>query len=933
MKSIVGIIAVLALLCPLTFVMHAGVDFGSPRAGFVVHSGTFDVGTGAFSDGMIRLVEDGVLDGGSSNWSNMIFSDSTGPSSSSVAMTLDGQYVVDGPDLTIGTNQVLRVDGGSVTPEIHVNGTAIAPALLVGYGTFASDIVINAGKQLSIQWFQPLATHILGNDGNTTLKLEDDLVFAPGKAMSPASMYTLIVDFNGHKMVMGGLTPTAITGTQVWNNANLWLVDDVALANNATVTFGGEADAAYINGQGNTLSFGTSSYFDNNGLTVKLVDLTFRSMNSSSFQGIGQWQASRVLFDNGSNGKIQVDGMIEGRMLGSFDIFGVDGDTTFTASTVTLQNDTYLQGNWVFETRSVLNGNGRGFDLSAGKITYNADLALTDIVLASCTTSSFYSVGENNLYLSNVTWSVNNEQSCCEVKISGVPGKQEGATVVLPSGDNVGNIFDAQNVTFSGAHIEFIGDVALTNGARWTFSDTSVVDGHGCYFDLFGGALAFSNNAVVTFQNMVIDRVTADALVGGGGAAIRLFNVTIKISENVDWALRTPVNNRLMVTGPVTIVTGDYTFTAPHNSTVDGVTLFYDTLGALDKNNVTGFSFVNSGRCMIVDRPIEGDIVIGTPGVNYLSRNEVLNTANRIINFAVSEGPVNYVYNGLGRSVTFPSATNAAVMAIESDVTVTTQNILFNGFDPAMHLDNSGSLAFCDQTIIRLDHDITLNSNLQFGTSTTTDQAMVLDLNGFTIIMDEFGSIDLAGDEPVGEENGNVLRICNGRITQLSGFQLAAGDYARIILENVELELAGNTTYNVASLDIEGRCSITGQINAIFDFASLNSLTIKKGAQLVIGDGVKYCHNNAGTTNFVFEDLTSQLVLVGSTFSCKETTGGDPLVLCVGTLIVDHLVTINVNSIGMVWSDGAAPLSVEILPGALITVDGAGTLAYQPVVS
>jgi len=931
MKRIVGIIAVLALLCPWTSVMHAGVDFGSPRAGFVVHSGTFDVGTAVFSDGMIRLVEEGALEGGSSSWSNMIFSDATGPSSSSVAMTLDGQYVVDGPDLTIGTNQVLRVAGGNVVPEIQVNGTAIAPALLVGYGTFASDIVINASKQLSIQWFQPLAANILGTGGNTTLKLEDDLVFAPGKAMSSASTHTLTVHFNGHKMVMGGLTPTAITGTQVWNNANLWLLDDVALANNATITFGDEGDAAYINGQGNTLSFGSNSYFDNSGLAVKLVDLTFRSMNSSSFQGIGQWHASNVIFDNGNDGTIQVDGTIEGRTPGSFDIFGSGGSATF-AATVTLQNDTYLQGDWVFETGSVLNGNGRGLDLSAGKITYTADLVLADIVLASCTASSFYSVGEHNLYLSNVTWSVNNEQSCCEVKISGVPGKQEGATVVLPSGDNVGNIFDAQNVTFSGAHIDFVGDVSLTNGARWTFSDTSVVDGHGCYFDLLGGCLAFSNNAVVTFQNMVIDRVTADALVGGGGATIKLSNVTIKILEDIDWVLRTPVGNRLQVTGPVTIVTGDYTFTAPQNSTVDGVTLFYDTLGGLDKNNVTGFSFLNSGRCMIVDRPIEGDIVIAVAGTNYLSRNEVLNTADRILNFAASEGPISYVYNGLGRSVRFPSNSAGVVMSIGSDVTVTTQNIVLNGFDPALHLDNSGSLAFCDQTTIRLDHDITLNSLLQFGTSATTDQAMVLDLNGFTIIMDEFGGIGLASDEPGVEANGNVLRICNGRITQLSGFQLAAGDYARIILENVELGLAGNTTYNVASLDIEGRCSITGQTDSIFDFASLNSLTIKKSAQLVIGDGVKYCHNNAGTTNFVFEDLTSQLVLVGSTFSCKETAGGDPLVLCVGTLIVDHLVTINVNSIGMVWSDGETPLSVEILPGALITVDGAGTLAYQPMV-
>lgn len=931
MKKIVGILAALVLLCPWTSIMRAGIDFGSSRSGFVVHSGTFDLGTAGLESGMVRVVENGVLDEGSSNWSNMIFADTTQSPAEHVLMTLDGTYVVDGAglDLTIGTNQLLRVSGGHVTPEVHVDGTALAPAVLQGYGTFASDIVINSGKQLSVQWLQPLAAHILGSGGNTALKLEEDLVFAPGKVMSPASTYTLTVDFNNHKIVLGG----SITGTHVWNDANILLAADSALANNAAVTFAGsEGIAAYINGQNNRLSFGSNAYIDNNGLSVKLIDLVVSNMNSASFQGIGQWHVSNVLFDNGSDGKVQVDGIIEGRASGSFDIFGAEGDVTFAAA-VTLQDNTYTQSTWKFEAGSLLHGNGLALDMSSSKITYAADFVLTDLTLVNCVPGSFHSAGGHNLNLANVTWLVEDASSSCGVRINGMPGTTGGATIVLPNNDNVGNIFDTNTVTFSGAHVEFLTDVTLTNNARWTFSGDSVVDGNGHFFDLSGGSLAFANNAVVTFKNMVLDTVTADSLVGGGGATIKLSNVTIKISNNVDWSTRTPVGNCLYVDGPVTIVTGDYIFTAPHNSVVDGVTLLFDTLGARDKNNVTGFSFINSGRCMIVDKPVDGNIAIETPGVNYLNRNEYLNAEDRALSFVGTEELVSYEYNGLGRSLVFPSLTQDAVLTIDADVTVTTKNILLDGLVPDDHIDNSGALIFGDQTTIRLEKDIRLFSILQFGSASTVDQTMTLDLNRFTIAMDEGGSIALASDEPVGEARGNTLRICNGRITNLSNFGIAASSYARIILENVELELADDSAYGSAALDIEGRCSITGKAGSIFEFTSLDSLTIKKGALLTIGDGITYSHNNANTNNFIFEDITSQLALVGGNFSCKEASGGDPLVLCVGTLIVDHLVTIDVNSIGMVWSDGVAPLSVEILPGALITVAGSGTLAYQAIIA
>jgi hypothetical protein len=231
---------------------------------------------------------------------------------------------------------------------------------------------------------------------------------------------------------------------------------------------------------------------------------------------------------------------------------------------------------------------------------------------------------------------------------------------------------------------------------------------------------------------------------------------------------------------------------------------------------------------------------------------------------------------------------------------------------------------------VRLEQDWLLDRTIQCGSSpAVTGQEIVIDLNGFTIDMsDPDAAISLQGGEPVGQQVGNTLRLCNGRVSGLSSTKLSAVEFTKIILENVELVLNSDFTYDNAALDIEGNCVLSGQAAASLIFQSDADLKIKKGALLTVLDGINYIHNSSEETNFVFEAVSSRLMLLGGNFICSENASS-PLVLSVGTLIVDHLVTIDVGAFGMVLSDGQDPLSVEILPGALIRVSGSGTLSYS----
>jgi hypothetical protein len=113
---------------------------------------------------------------------------------------------------------------------------------------------------------------------------------------------------------------------------------------------------------------------------------------------------------------------------------------------------------------------------------------------------------------------------------------------------------------------------------------------------------------------------------------------------------------------------------------------------------------------------------------------------------------------------------------------------------------------------------------------------------------------------------------------------------------------------------------------------SLLSFTIASGSSLTLGDGVVYCHANAGEANFVFADSSSRLELMGATFRRNDVESGggdapDALVLKNGCLIIDHISYLQPGSKGIQIGDGitaANNLTIEIRPSATLTLGSGG---------
>ena len=442
---------------------------------------------------------------------------------------------------------------------------------------------------------------------------------------------------------------------------------------------------------------------------------------------------------------------------------------------------------------------------------------------------------------------------------------------------------------------------------------------------------------------MVLANVTTSSF---GDAAsngvVNLSNVTIKLSGDAHFS---SYDLSFVISGPVTFVTGSYSFTTwngtvdetPIGSYIDGVTVYYDTLSAADASNVVGFRLDNDARLMFIASPLTGDILVDVDGTTYLGRTEYLAAdadgyAGRSLTFDV-DGTV--TYDGLGRSLEFP-VTTSPVFTVTADTTVITENITLQGLMPS-HLDVGGTLYFGDKTTIRLTQDWILDFNVTFGSDyEATNEQMVIDLNGFTINLDDAdAALLLQGG------SGNVLRICNGRLTDLSGTKLAAQSGSKIIFENVECALTHTELVedvvtgvdyvfaNNAGLEFQGHCSITGRPGVAFRNQSSVAPIITQGSVLSVMYNMIYWHDTYA--DFTFDHRTSTLELIGATFKSDADREG-PLALSRGIIIVDHKSILHVGSAGINLGDGGNGLDLEIRPSATITVAGTGTLLYQPEV-
>jgi len=926
MKVLRNIILLYALLCAVMHTAMATITFASKDAGFIIPENSTINFSGATLNSGTVYNNGGTISSGRMYCSDMTFV--TRDESTISTMVTDGDISF-GDDLLLADYDRLLVQGGLVEHDVVVEAEHAEPAAIEGYGSFSSNISMIASTGLVLRWMSPLNVDVVADYSQATgeysfarVTLENDLAFAPGHSFTGGA---IIIHGNRHIVSLGG--GTTINHQYEWDDAHLCLTGSLTI-NDATIYL--RNSAAFINGNGNELIFANGGQLNNNGRNVTLTNITLVNPVSGSFDDQGDWILNGVTFKN-NDSSVTVNGTIDGT---GFDFFGPAGGAVgFTGNTeLVLNRHSSFSGEWVFDGTTTINGNNNTLDLSNGTLTLEHDVTLNDIVLSDVQNVSIDNYDEYSLFLSNVQWLSSDNGG---VLIHSLSVNDSGAECYLNDSNHAqGNIFTNISTHWSNALIELQTNVQLGDGdnayrTNW-YCNNTVIDGDGHVLDLEHGTLSALNNTL-TLRNIVLKNVTQDSF-ADANAVISLSNVTIHLSDDVD--LSSWVSSYFTITGPVTFITGAYTFTAPEDSVIDGVTAYYDTLSATDANNVQGFGLINAGRLLFIAAPVTGDILVDALGSVYLGRTEYLaasisGRAGRTLTFS-ADGITHY--NGLGRSLVFP-VTDDTVLTVDAGTTVNMSNITLDGLR-LDQLDNNGTLHFGDKTIIRLSQDWALAQQLTFGTaSNATNEVVIVDFNGFTIDFDD-------ADAKLFLQGGNTLKLCNGRLLNVRAYQIeAASNGSSLILENIEIALTHSMGafafgYSVdaeenisAALRFEGRCSITGLADNTFINYSLADTTIAAGATLSVMYNMEYCHS-AVSADIVFADASSTLELIGATFSSSGSRS-TPLVLATGVMVVDHKTTINVGDDGITLGDGNTEFDLQIRPGATITVEGTGTLLYQ----
>ncbi len=924
MNRLLFLVAIIAGGC--IEIAQAGLSFANNSSSIVVHDGALNIAGMSLEDGTIRVLSDGQLV--TSDPENV---EDAGVSAACVGTTIqyedeDGYttFFVDGLLKTTGSavgivagasdaSHVIQVTGGQVDVPIVVSGSVSYPTILQGYGKLTS-LAVNAGKKLELDWSGVLNVSLYAAGNSAIYSLKKDLTLGVGNGFSAASATdTTQCYFNGSFLSFGGEhdAPAVIANNQEWYSACIQLSGPVSLSAGCTVQL---SDTAFFNGHGYSFSCDDeTSVLDNDGADVTIINMVFDSVFDTTFIGEGNWIFNNVIFKNNSE-ELRVDGSCASGM--AF----FSGDVVFDAATIHLHKAYAPQGVFTLSNACKIVGKGHTLDFQSGLVLDVVEpVYISSTTLTSVGVDSILTDGGSSLFLSDVMWIDGVTDSA--ITITG--NSDVFAQLELIDGQ-AGNIFGYSQ--FTDAYITLCTDIALES--HWVCKGTTAINGQGNHIDLSAGTLNIPTGSSLYLSNVVLDNVAegmAHHSLWNTAGTLHLSNVTIVLGDaNVNWG---GFSLTVIVDGPLTVVTDQYTLTLPFFpgvTTLNGVTAYYDTLGKEDITNLGGCA--GSGRVLAVAPAVETSVMI-TEGTTVLEAHEFLaplsnNAAGRVITF---DGAV--TYDGAGRIVYFP-VVHEPVMTLNDDAVVTLTNIVLSGMSPG-HLDISdtnGAVYYGDKTVIRLMSDWTLDTSIWCGSTALAEgESVVIDLNHFTIDMAHVDAlIGLQGSV------GTTLRLCNGRLCNLDQSKLVAAQDTKIILENITLSLSDDFTWSDAALEFQGVCIITGQSGAQFINTSLADFTIATGGSVTFTDGITYYHNNEAIDTIVFADVTAQLALIGATFKRANTTTDDVLSLTHGTFIADHTAVIDVGTKGIAFGNGDSDynLTLVIHPAATIHKYGAGELSY-----
>jgi len=367
-----------------------------------------------------------------------------------------------------------------------------------------------------------------------------------------------------------------------------------------------------------------------------------------------------------------------------------------------------------------------------------------------------------DLWPYNGTLNLNNNT----VKLNGPSAVTEELTFVDALGLNINNV------------------ITLTD--TWTFAGNGAIAGNGGTLDLAGGGALFLHpNTELSINNCLVKGLGSGSIIlSDKTSQLRLSNMQLELND--DYTFTT---GGMYVDGPTTIITADHILTldAAASMTVDGVSLFYDTLSFADQQNIAPSlgADANHKNCIALNNGVIRHVSAPTSGDVHYTQNAILSELVVAHPYRRLLFDQTVTLDGQGFPVLFTQS-SVPLISVAANRTLTLQNITLEYFSPSFVTLASGASLYCnDATRINLAKDEDLTQTFTFrGACTINGQGHALNL------------ADAGGLMVMGHKSSLLLE--NMTLKGLSGNQLRCMDNTcTVSLNNVKFELDG--TYSLTN--------------------------------------------------------------------------------------------------------------------------------------
>lgn len=456
-----------------------------------------------------------------------------------------------------------------------------------------------------------------------------------------------------------------------------------------------------------------------------------------------------------------------------------------------------------------------------------------------------------------------------------------------------------------------------------------------------GGVAVIGSNSTLYLTDMAIKHLGT----AGSGiiftdqtSQLHMSNVYAELDNNITMTI-----GGVRVDGPTTFgMKGyDWTFDQRSSLTVDGVTLWKDSLGSTNpgtvnfgsgtlSNHLTLLSTGTIKTCANLDSlsNIDPDFLAAAIRANS---NAIVQMESGSIGgnvYLTQDHPLvvttDMTYDGDNHFIDF--SIDGDLIHIDHGCTLTLQNVVLRNFTPQCFDPSSGgSLIFGIGTVIELGSNV-LNGMLPVldlsYTWTFAGEGIVLDGCGRELLLNTSDAISVAPETNLIIQNITLSGLSNHNMKCL-------GDNTWLLLKNCDLIMSSDYTFSCGLLGILPDVSIRGQ-GCTFAFTSPYACGVSFDAILSIDRGVTFKYDSASASKTAFilgPDAT--LYLNGCTLEATHTG----LKLEQGTLVIDNTVTISSqarNQAEGIELSGA--LNIKLMSTALLDVYGHVRLGLQEAV-